>query len=308
MKKIVIVSTATYNGGVVVLFLLCKMLCERGFDAKVFFLNYCPNSNKNLKYVKFLLKSLKLGLRVLFRDIGEKIGLLKPNELFIKCKHKYLPWVSDDTIVLYPELVYGNPLRAKNVVRWFLYHNRFPNNPEAYGKNELVFSYREYFNDYNLNPTCRLLKLNYFNKELYRQYNFGERSGNCYIIRKGKNRPDLPKSFDGPIIDKLTEKEKVAVFNRCKYCYDYDTQTFYNTIACVCGCIPIVVMEPGKTKADYMGKGDCNFGKAYGNSPEQIEFALKTRQDRIKMLDFAESNERAVDNFIKDVNAFFGNW
>lgn len=305
MKKIVIVSTATYNGGVVVLLLLCKMLCERGFDAKVFFLNYCPNSNKNLKYVKFLLKSLKLGLRVLFRDIGEKIGLLKPNELFIKCKHKYLPWVSDDTIVLYPELVYGNPLRAKNVVRWFLFHNRFPDSPDAYGKNELVFSFREYFNDYNLNPSCRLLNLNYFNKNLYKQTNFGERQGVCYIIRKGKNRPDLPKTFDGPVIDNLSEKEKVAVFNKCKFCYDYDTQTFYASIAVVCGCVPIVVMEPGKTKEDYLGIGDKDWGKAYGETPEEIEYAVKTRPLRLKMLNFDEQNRKSVDFFLSEIHKHF---
>lgn len=306
MKKIVIVSTATYNGGVVVLFLLCKMLCERGFDARIFLLNYNPNPDKGLRYIKFLLKSLWFGLQILFRDIGEKSGLLKPHDLFIKCKHKYLPWVSDNTIVLYPELIYGNPLRANKVVRWFLYRNRFPNNSEAYGKDDFVFSYREVFNDYNLNPTCRLFTLNYFDNELYKQTNFDEREGVCYIIRKGKNRSDLPKTFDGPIIDDLSEKEKVEVLNQCKYCYDYDTQTFYTSIACVCGCIPIVVMEPGKKKSDYLGKGDFDYGKAYGDSPEEIKYAVTTRPQRLAMLNYEERNNKNVDFFLQEIEKRFG--
>ena len=232
---------------------------------------------------------------------------LKENQFgsLLSFKEKIIPYTSKNTIVVYSEGVYGNPLRAKNVVRWFLYHNRFPNNPEAYGKDDLVFSYREIFNDYNLNPLCRLLTLNYFDKDLYKQTNFGERTGVCYIIRKGKNRPDLPKHFDGPIIDNLTETEKVAILNKCKICYDYDTQTFYSTIAAVCGCIPIVVMEQGKSKSDYLGEGDSDYGRAYGDSPEEIERAIKTRQRCLQMLDFEESNQENVDFFIKTISEYF---
>ena len=305
MKKIVIVTTRSYSGGNIVLRLLGKELQKRCFSVKCYSCDSVDLSHSNdffklfrirfWAFTKDCLKKILIALK--FRE--------KKFEDLMAIPQQILPFVSKNTIVVYPEIVYGNPLRAKKVVRWFLYHNRFPNNPEAYGKDELIFSYREHFNDYNLNPSCRLLNLSHFNKELYKQTNFGERNGVCYIIRKGKNRTDLPQTFDGPIIDDLPEKEKVAIFNKCKFCYDYDTQTFYSTIAAVCGCVPIVVMELGKSKLDYLGDGDHDYGRAFGDTPEEIERAIKTRQQCLQMLDFEESNRKNVDFFIKTVSEYF---
>ena len=298
--------TGLVAGGVIVLRKLGKLLEERGHDVKIFSYKdkdmVVKQSLPSLffKRLKCLFIDYVRYLMVLFNLREYSIGSL----LFFK--EKIFPFVNKDTIVIYPEIVLGNPLHAQKVVRWFLYHNRFPNNPEAYSKEELFFSFREHFNDYKLNPTCRLLNIKHFNSDLYKQTNFGEHKGVCYIIRKGKSRNDLPQKFNGPIIDDLTEKEKVAVFNRCKYCYDYDTQTFYDTIACVCGCIPIVVMELGKTKADYMGKGDFDYGRAYGDTSKEIEYAIKTRPSRLKLLDFSDQNEKNVEFFLKEVEIFFG--
>lgn len=305
-RKFVIVMTRTYSGGNLGLRLLGRFLQSKGHSVEIY-----PYNFEELTHPNSLFSLLKMRMRNFIKTKVKQclmfVGLKENPFCSLQWYHeKILPFVSKNTIVVYSEGVYGNPLHAKNVVRWFLFHNRFPNDPNAYGKDELTFSFREHFNDYNLNPTCRLLKVNHFNSELYKQTNFEKREGVCYIIRKGKNRTDLPKTFDGPIIDNLPEKEKVAVFNRCKYCYDYDTQTFYNTIACVCGCIPIVMMEPGKTKADYLGKGDFDYGKAYGNTPKEIEYAIRTRPDRLKLLDYTEKNERNVDFFIQEIEKRFG--
>lgn len=305
MKKIVIVMTRTCSGGNLALRLLGRELQKRGFSVKVYPCNFLDLIHANSRTTL-----LKMRLCAYAKDFVKWIFMIlkireNPFGRLLLFRQQILPFVSDDTIVVYSEAVYGNPLHAKNIVRWFLYHNRFPNNPEAYVKDELVFSFRELFNDYNLNPSCRLFTLNYFDNVLYKQTNYKERNGVCYIIRKGKNRPDLPKIFDGPVIDDLSEKEKVAELNRCKYCYDYDTQTFYTSIACVCGCIPIVVMEPGKKKSDYLGKDDVDYGIAYGNTPEEIEYAIETRPLRLKMLDFDAQNKKNIDYFMNEVENFF---
>lgn len=305
--KIILVSPLPIYGGSLVIFELCALLRERHIDACVYLYNKIKTTKRKNKLIKFMLFLYNLffntlfNIRVQLKFILEKTHFVKESYWPIKTKLKFLPFFSKNSIVLYPDVIYGNPLYATNVIRWFLFKNRFGGDANAYGKNDLFFSFREFFNDYSLNPSCKLLTINYFDKKLYKQTNFKKRTGVCYIIRKGKSRADLPKVFDGPVIDDLSEKEKVEIFNQCKYCYDYDTQTFYSRIACICGCIPIIMMEPGKKKEDYIGSGDVTYGKAYGNSVEEIEYAIKTRQQVIDSLDYSERNNKNVDFFIAEV-------
>ena len=222
------------------------------------------------------------------------------------CKRKWTPFISDDTIVVYPDMMYGNILKAKNIVRWLLYFNRFKNNVNAYGKDDLFFCYREIFNDYQLNPKCRMLYFQNFDFELYKQTNYGERLGCCYVVRKGINRNDLPENFNGPVIDNWSEEDKVKALNKYKFCYFYDTQTFYTAIAAVCGCIPIIVMEPGKIKEDYLGYGEYPLGVAYGDTVSEIEYAEKTRDDCINYLKQFDNNSiEMTENFIRICKEYF---
>lgn len=233
------------------------------------------------------------------------------NEDYKSCRHKFFPFVGKNTIVVYPEIVNGNLLNAKNVVRWLLYHNKIYHRDEngntiGYNKNDLFFAYRDVFNDPKLNPNCNLLKTPYYDLELYKRTNYGNRDGKCYIIRKGASRPDLPKEFDGVIIDYLPEKEKVDVFNKCEYCISYDTQTAYSSIAAMCGCISIVVPEHGKKRSDYLATGEKGFGIAYGYSKEEIDFATKTREkvlDNYKLLNNSSLN--SIKKFVEICEEYF---
>ncbi|WP_303839195.1 hypothetical protein [Selenomonas ruminantium] len=316
-KKIVIVSPRQGTGGAIVEHLLCKLLMERGYDAKIFYFESSFTGKNTSAY-----KTWTQYLSYLRHDTNKLIkSRLFPNAEFLRkgrykgynyepvrgCKRKYLPFVDDDTIVVYSEGIYGNPLKAKNVVRWFLYKNRYPGDYNAYGQDDLFFSYREFFNDYKVNPECRLLKLYNFDFDLYRNYNKTERNGICYIIRKGNKRKDIPKKFDGPIIDDLSEKEIVDVFNNSKYSFSYDTQTFYTTIAAWCGCVSIIVPEEGKSRNDYVGDDDNMYGIAYGESEDELEYAKNTRKLLVEKLNgFKEKNNVSVDNFILECKKKFG--
>ena len=220
----------------------------------------------------------------------------------LKCPEKYLPIVSDDTIVVYPEVVRGNPLKAKRVARWFLNKPGFFNGNVRFGDNDLFFAYDARFNDYSLNPECRLLKLTYVDKALCRQENFGRRNGNCYIIRKGKNRKDLPDTFDGPVIDNLQDTETFLIFNRCKYCISYDVMTWYSIMAAICGCISIVMLpgDQDKWMNDY-------YGRARANTREEIEHAISTLPllRRHLFSEVPSMNAFAVENFIKVCDGYW---
>lgn len=309
--KFIISSGRQFWGGTIVAHYLCKLIEEQGYEASIFF-NLPSYDNRLL----FLLSYLKIMSRDL---IGNIYTHLLPNKEYsmrhytgyvhfpVKgCKRTYWPVVDDDTVVVYTETTKGNPLHAKNVVRWFLYYNRYPDNPNWCSPSDLFFSYREQFNDFKLNPQNRLLRIFHFDRDLYRQTNFGKRQGVCYVIRKGATRTDLPQKFDGPVIDNLREPDKVKILNQCEKCYLYDTQTFYASIAALCGCIPIVVPEPGKSRKDYIKADDDMPGIAFGETEKEIQFAIRTRNDVKKNIDaMLQDNEANVKNFIKTCKEYF---
>lgn len=300
--RFIIVSPRQKNGGSIVLHTLCKQLSLLGYDAKILYtgLQFYKKGRKAKFWIKYIIYRFLNFIKDLNVYIfGENKFLKNPNyigyvnESVKGCSRKLLPWANSRDIVIYPDVAYGNFTLAKNVVRWFLFHNRFSN--DAYQKNDMFWCFREVFNDYTLNPTCRKLHITYFNLDLYKQYNFDKRNGKCYIIRKGIKRADLPSKFDGIIIDDLPEIEKVKVFNECEYCISYDTQTAYSSISALCGCIAIVIPEPGKSKSDYRKKDDkTNYGVAWGFSKEEIEYAISTRS-RIKEK-FEKTNLEGINN------------
>jgi hypothetical protein len=311
-KKIVIANVYSTTGGALVLSALCSTLRQLGYDATVLML--IRSSVNSEGYANFVIPKGWLYIKCILRNF---INQYFPESLALKInghmtwvrgmKYKQVRKVDENDIVIYPEIIYGNPCGVRDVVRWFLYHNRFPEGTDAYGKNDLFITYRDVFNDNSLNPENRKVKLAFFDHQLYRQYNFGERKGNCYILRKGRIRNDIPSSFDGPVFDSdITEKEVVKMFNTYKYCYCYDTQTFYAKIAAICGCITIVVMEEGKTEKDYLASGENHWGVAYGNTPEQIEYALSTREKLLNSLDFTESNKRNASYLVQLLEEHFG--
>ena len=103
----------------------------------------------------------------------------------------------------------------------------------------------------------------------------------------------------------MPEDEIVSIFNNSKYCYFYDTQTYYSVIAAVCGCIPIIVLEPNKSISDYLSPNERHLGRAYGDSSEQLQYAIDTRDQLIKSLDYREHNEENITKFISLVSSSF---
>lgn len=304
--KYIVVSPRIDNGGCLVLHTLYKYLQDLGKDVKIFYFgnNIYDEKHRVSFWFQWLLTQFKVSIKnLVVKVIGNRIPRCSIHIPKCKYRRKYLPFFDDDTIVIYSEKVFGNPFKAKNVVRWFLLYNSLysqkDGKPVGYDKNDLFFTYRDVFNDKSINPSCRKLHLAYFDLDLYKRTNYGERSGNCYILRKGAWRPDLPKEFDGPIIDNLPEEKKVETFNKCKYCISYDTQTSYSNIAALCGCISIVVPEKGKTWRDYRTEEEykSDFGIAFGFDDEEIDKAVDN-MDRV--VEYFEKINQVGLNNVKD--------
>ena len=313
--RFIVVSPRQRSGGSIVLHKLCKYLEKQGHEARVFLICRGCFTNKIL-CGSWLLWVIYNTLNFLAYQICRFTRKLNKNNRGLFEKFFYEPvkgvkyWYGmkapADVVVIYPEIIYGNPLHGKKIVRWLLYYNRFSENDEAFQEKDLFFCYREIFNDPQLNPEVRKLGLGHFDFSTYAQTNFCDRNGCCYILRKGKKRSDLPQKLNGPVIDNFSEADKVKILNQCKYCYLYDTQTFYAVIAAVCGAIPIIVPEPGKSRKDYLGNDDTSYGVAYGDSDEEIDYAIKTRDLCIQGLKDVESwGEQQVNDFVSVCKEYF---
>lgn len=319
-KKFVICSFRSTNGGPIVLEMLCKLLIEAGCDARMFYMKdemprYVPVFSGHKAFESYYEDYHKFEQRMLRRShywetTGE--GYEEQYQPYIYHPAGKLPvwektYVDNDTIVVYPEVIPGNILEAKNVVRWLLYHYKYSDGlGTAYQDTDLFIAYREIYNDWKLNPKGYILNMIYYNSDLYQNKGYPNRQGECYIIRKGDKRKDLP-SLDGKlIIDNKMESEIADIFNRVKRCISYDTQTFYSSLAALCGCESIVVPEPGKKRSDYKKGEDESFGIAFGDTPEELSYAKRTLPLlKENILQKMEENRRQVKNFLSLCNEYF---
>jgi len=221
------------------------------------------------------------------------------------------PFQVQDAIVVYPETLDGNPLKAKNVVRWFL------NKPGAlsgrinFGPGELYFYFASVFDDPAINPhRDNHLMIMTVMDNIYKQTNFGPRNGTCYVLRKGKSRAPDPGTLDGPIVDGMTAHQIAEVFNRCELCVSYDTRTMLTAYAVLCGCKAVVIPEPGVTKAQWAPKEDGMYGEqglsgiAYGF--DDLEEAQKSKpQLAIALKKLQQQNLDSTQRFRDKCEAFF---
>lgn len=211
--------------------------------------------------------------------------------------------VTPDSIVVYPEIVLGNPLRARNVVRWLLYPPGLAH-PYKFGPNEMFFRVGKMSDLPEVTGGAEDLFLWKINPA-YRNENRPDRKGTCFIRRKGHAKPAIPETEGAIQVDGLSHEEMAEVFNQCEVFYSYDEATLYSQYAALCGCLSIVVpgLYPSHeawTQSHSLGK----YGVSYGT--EKIDHAQATRGQLLEMLQHREANGLAtVENFIHKTQARF---
>jgi hypothetical protein len=191
----------------------------------------------------------------------------------------------------------------------------------TWGKNELVY----YFNSelkFNTSPEkigsiYKLLTVIYVNPNI-KNYNMNERQGYCHTFRKQhihKNINYIHPNDSFEINVNHTQDDYIEIFNKYKYFISYDPFTFLSIIASLCGCISIIYPIEDVSKKEWLQKtalyeylkykNEELYGIAYGNSPEELDFAQKTihlvkkQWDDIKYYEY-----KLLINFVKDINNF----
>lgn len=207
-------------------------------------------------------------------------------------------------ITVYPESVIGNPLGAKNVVRWLLNKpGTFTKGVTRYGADELFFFFQAAFNDPAFNSDLsNQLMLQWVNP-IYRDLVLGPRAGACHLMRKGAGRPTIHDPGSIPI-DSLSHEEKARVFNQTERFYCYDLYTFYTIYAALCGCVPIVVPDPMIPKEDWIREPRDRYGVAYGE--DDVDWAVSTRPDLLRELRLLRAREdEMLTRFVAKCKARF---
>lgn len=208
--------------------------------------------------------------------------------------------ITSDSIVIYPEFIPGNPLKAKNVVRWLLYKPGL-RHPYEFGPDEMFFRVDEIMDLPDLTggaPDLNLWKIN----PVYRNENRPDRKGVCYLVRKGDYKPRIPETETAEAIqvDGMSHEQMNEVFNRCDTFYSYDEATMYSQFAVIAGCTSIVVPGLFGSRQEWAaGHPNGRYGIAYGNSPEQLAHARSTSQQMITTMQAREAaGIDTVQNFV----------
>jgi len=208
-----------------------------------------------------------------------------------------------NTIVIYPEIVFGNPKKAKYVVRWVLNTPGVINGDEStWGENDLIYKYSDLFD-------CKKKHKGYLNcvnyqLDIFQNFNNKRPIKNAVIVRKGKkiHKEFIQHPSNSIVIDpQLTSNlEAAKLFNQIEYLYSYDHATYYSIAAALCGATSIVIPNPKMTpKEFYLKRNTAKFGVAYGQ--EYINHAVETKHLVKKhLIELSQQENITIKNMIQD--------
>lgn len=279
-KNKVIIYTPSFNihcGGILIMHYLAKIINDLNhhkFYAKLFIYN-------NLKYDNIFCND--------FASIDE---------------------INDNTIVIYPETISGNPLNCKKVVRWILLElgiempfDHFRN----WNINDLFYHWESTI---EYNPIYKQLCCPWINP-IFKNLNL-ERNSTCYLIKKGrlihKNITYIHPN-DSICIDEKNLIEIVNIFNQSTFFYCYDPNTAYVTFALLCKCIPIIYPIENINKETYFKNRMFNrnniihnSGIAYGNDIYEIDRAIHSiGKAENEISELYNSYKDTVNDFLNDL-------
>lgn len=161
------------------------------------------------------------------------------------------------TVVIYPEVVFGNPLNANRVARWVLYFPGVQGGERKYDRSEFVFTWSKAYLTNSIYDSAPVLNFTGILDNHFSDLNL-TRSNDAILIKKGFHKMDDRASiFLYPYVDNLTQFESadeiidratdISDFNlrlnQIRYFISYDNYTYHSVFAALAGCISIVIPE-----------------------------------------------------------------
>ena len=211
----------------------------------------------------------------------------------------------ENPVVIYPEVVKGNPREAQKVVRWLLSIPGFIGGDGEYGSNDLVMSYSEYYAMKCMKSSQLLTAYD------WRFTDWGddhqERKGVCYCVRKGSGVKNI--RHDGniatPIDGYHSNRQLREYFNHHGTFISYDHMTMLSVFAVLCGCESMVVPEKDLSADEWRRMFPYfRYGIAYGE--DDLRYAFRTKQFLPDLLlELEKTSMLQTEMFIKTVRGKF---
>jgi hypothetical protein len=192
--------------------------------------------------------------------------------------------------IVYPEIISGNPIGAKNVVRYVLNVPGLLGGDKTYAPNEKLFAYNSYISQHAWG--CPILRVSPIDLDKCRDFGY-PRKGSCYFVYKGYNVRRRPEFEELQLVG-LSQEELFDRFNRSEVFYTYDDMTAAADEARLCGC-PVVILNEDSDKHALLDEN--KFGLAYNT--DELQWAKDTVH-----LYRERYMEQYVDEFEKQLEVF----
>lgn len=275
---------ANYSAGIIALHELCDALIQNGHEAYVAFMHmnagrwsfHSPASDQGFDPN---LKRMTIDCVDYDRAVNDAL---------------------DNGICIYPEIVQGNPLMARRVVRYFLYHDGgITGIKSGYDPSDYILSFSPaYFKnpnrvlfkpivDSSMNDQgapafeSRSLDLTFFGK--------GPNYTQCHLI---DGSVELPKTWP------KSKAQLAALLRNTRYLYTWDYHSSLNVDAVLCGARP-VLMQTKQVEQDGLTFSDAD-GLDVFMSPRATDSGGKP----IVPLDYVERRVR----YVRNVREQIGRW
>lgn len=197
-------------------------------------------------------------------------------------------------VVVYPEVVKGNPLKADCVVRWVLNFPGLLGGDKTYDKNELIFGYSKVLAD-AVGENLPILHMAVVNEDIFKPDTTPRpRKGAAFYVKKYKGKvfgvPEGAIEITSGQRGSQTPDEIAEIFRSVENFYVFEN-TALVAEAVLCGCPVICMVNEWFEKPiahDELGMD----GIAWGNDPAEVRRAR-------------ESVHKATLNYRKLAEKFF---
>lgn len=218
-----------------------------------------------------------------------------------------------ESYVIYPEVIQGNPLQAKHVIRYVLNTEVANGYSMLQGENDMIVCFSK---NYWPSPTPILTLL--IDEPIFNERNTlpaESRNMDCTYVGKGAEFGECFKLPGSVMIERKwpADKESLAVMLRnTRYLFTWDLVSQTNYDAVRCGAIPIIVrwhpytQEILKTEIGELPHGEIAVIDGQAQIViDPVSFKEKKEKFLANYLRISENNRERVKGFIREMDAFF---